>query len=262
MSTPVRALYFPSAAALDWLRERVQAALHTWARNWVSGYTAEERLAVQVQWVGECWSWSREQSYPAVDTPTAHVWFRYDSADRSRLGEAVVGSSLMPQRKCADAWIAAAVDSACDACQRELCTSLLSLAPTEVSFSTATVPDSLFTPGSGAVHVSCEPLGLSFIADSAVWRSMPPIRAAARPRPKLIPLHKAVHRSEAQLEVMLGSVEVDLARLMDLRCGDVLRLPQRLDQGIAVLCDGKPLATAVLGEMLGQKSVRLTATIS
>jgi flagellar motor switch protein FliM len=48
---------------------------------------------------------------------------------------------------------------------------------------------------------------------------------------------------------------------MDLRCGDVLRLPQRLDQGIAVLCEGKMLAHALLGETQGRKSVQLFADL-
>lgn len=83
--------------------------------------------------------------------------------------------------------------------------------------------------------------------------------AAASSLVTLTPLDRAVQRTRVALDIMLGSVEVELPKLLDLRCGDVLRLPQRLDQRIAVLCAGRPLARAVLGETQGRKCVQLLA---
>jgi len=90
-------------------------------------------------------------------------------------------------------------------------------------------------------------------------RLPPTERGTVQRRPALIPLDRALRRGNAQLAVMLGSVEVELPKLMDLRCGDVLRLPQRLDREITVLCGGKVLARAALGERQGRKCVQLAS---
>jgi hypothetical protein len=121
------------------------------------------------------------------------------------------------------------------------------------------LPENLRDFGSGAVQLSCEALGLFAIADRAVWRSVPPSERAAVARPALTPVDRAASRAAVRLDVMLGSVEVELPKVLDLREGDILRLPQRLDQPLAVVCAGKPLAHAVLGEVHGRRGAQLVA---
>jgi flagellar motor switch protein FliM len=77
--------------------------------------------------------------------------------------------------------------------------------------------------------------------------------------PKQTALDQAAARARMRLDAMLGSVEVELPKLLDLRCGDVLRLPLRLDQRICVLCEGIPLAHAALGETQGRKGMQVIA---
>jgi flagellar motor switch/type III secretory pathway protein FliN len=119
------------------------------------------------------------------------------------------------------------------------------------------LPASLFEFGAGAVYFSCEQLGLYAIADHSIWRAVPPNDRARTARPKLTPVDQAVKRPTARIDVVLGAVELDLSNMLDLRNGDVLRLPQRLDEGLSVLCEGQLLARGALGERDGRVSVQL-----
>jgi len=124
--------------------------------------------------------------------------------------------------------------------------------------SAATLPAHLFEFGSGAIRLSCEFLGLHAIADSSVWRNVPPLeRTRQHSLPRVSVLEIAARRANVRLEVLLGAVEIDLPRLLDLRCGDVLSLPTRLDERVAVLCEGRPLAHGLLGAARNNKCVQL-----
>lgn len=258
MNAAARPIYVPGAAAFDSLQQRAQAALDAWSREWVSGCAsgAQPVATLQVCAASDRARPQPHEYYDAVRTETGCMWFRCSAADRLSFAGAVVGAELMRGSAYADDWIAAVADGAWDTRNRALCSALLG-APVSDAL-TASVSASLFAFGSGAVRLSCDMLGLHAIADSVIWRSVPPTkRAVAHRLPKLTPLDRAAQRAMAPLDIMLGSVEVELPKLLDLRCGDVLRLPQRLDQGIAVLCDSKPLARAVLGETQGRKCVQV-----
>jgi flagellar motor switch/type III secretory pathway protein FliN len=257
MSAQTRAIHLPSASAREAVRVRIQEALRDWACRWVRGWHDRELLVVRLTCASEVAPRPEGVDFEAVSTPAGSLWLRRSRADCARMGEAVVGDRLMPGGLCADEWISQAVASAYEACQRELCRALLNVDATAVILSPAPMPGSLFAFGSGAIHFACERLGVDAIIDGGVWRSVPPQRATTSPRPSLTPLQRAIHRSDARLEVLLGSVELELPKLADLRCGDLLRLPKRLSEELTVLCEGQPLAGAELGELLGQKSIRL-----
>lgn len=261
MNTAVRPIHISSDAAVDVLRQRGQAALDGWAREWVSGWTSDGQRASKVQ-VRAVTDGAGVQSYEfeALRTEAGCIWFSCSPVDRLSFGRAVVGAELMRGSRCADDWIAGLIDCARDARNRALCSGLLGMRPIEaLPAGACVVPPELFVFGSGAIQLSCDALGLYAIADSAVWRSVPPVRTRSQPLPKLAPLDQAASRARMRLDVMLGSVEVELPKLLDLRCGDVLRLPQRLDQEVAVLCEGKPLAHAALGETQGCKAIQVIA---
>lgn len=256
MNKNVRPIHVPGAAAMELLRQRAQAALESWAREWVSGWMQDERRIATLRISGLA-AETHGHEYEVLRTAAGCMWFRRDAMDRLSFNRAVMG---MHSPRLADDWIATATDHAWEVCKRELCSALLGTPITDAQpVSVNRLPAGLFAFGSGAVEFSCDELNLHAIADNAVWRSVPPDeRCTARARPKLVLLERATHRCKVPLEVSLGSVSVELPKLLDLRCGDVLRLPQRLDQGIAVLCAGKPLARAALGVAQGRKGVQLT----
>jgi len=257
-----RPIHLPGTAALALLRERAQAALGEWAREWVSGQPAcgnpVENLGLySVTSAGR----AHGDEYEAVGGDAGCIWVRRGVADITALGRAVVGAELWPGTGAADDWIADVVDQARAARDRALCSALFGTVVAGLSPArSGELPGHLFAVGSGAVELSCELLGLNAIADAAVWRAVPPTeRQQLRSLPRLAPLNVAVRRAGVRLEVVLGSVEVDLPQLLDLRCGDVLRLSQRLDLGITVLCEGKPLGRAALAQLQGRKCVQLLA---
>jgi flagellar motor switch/type III secretory pathway protein FliN len=256
----VRPILLAGAEACEVLRRRIQAALDSWAQDWVRGWEQGRAMNVEMCVAGDV-AQPLTHEYEALGSDAGHLWFRRSPSDRASFGCAVVGAELMPFSEAADEWVAIAVDSAWSARNRALCSALLGTAPSDSSLIRSDgLPPDLFALGSGAMQLSCAELGLSLIADSAIWRSvLPREHGPAAQLPEPLPLMQAAHRATAKLEAILGSVDVELPKLLDLRPGDVLRLPQRLDQRIAVLCAGKPLARAVLGEALGRKCVRVSA---
>lgn len=261
MNAAVRPIHIPGAAALEALRQRAQAALDGWAREWVRGWTIGQQAAA-LHLDTACNAVRLQiHEFEAVRSGAGCIWFRGNAADRLSFGRAVVGAELMRDARCVDDWIAGLVEGAREARNHALWSGLLGVQALDpLPAGASEPPEQLFAFGSGAVQLSCDALGLFAIADSAAWRCVPPIeRANAQRLPKPAALERAASRAKVRLDVMLGSVEVELPKLLDLRCGDVLRLPQRLDQGIAVLCEGKPLARAALGEAQGRKCVQVIA---
>jgi hypothetical protein len=262
MSDAVRPIHVPGAAAFDWLRERVRAALDAWAREWVGGWTPEQaRLAtVHVGPVGGSAAEPVAGGYVLLQSATGCMWV--SRATAIECARAVVGAELMPRSVCADEWIEKITHDAWEQRNRALCAALLG-APTGEARAThpGELPRELFAFGSGAIEVCCVALGVHAFADAAVWRAVPPPpRDPARRLPALTPIDRAMHGARARVEVRLGVVEVELPKILALRCGDVLRLPQRLDRGIAVLCAGTQLAQAMLGETRGHKGIKVFTT--
>jgi len=265
-SAPVRPIHLPGTSALESLRRHAQTALDTWAREWVSGWAGDEprnaplHVESVLDEVGP-----RFQEYDVVRAGKGCLWFRRSIGDRIAFNCAITGAKKMRDGCSVDEWMSEVVDRAWCARSDVLCAALMgepvAAHPLE---GVGELPQSLFALGSGAVRLSCDAFGLNAIADAAVWRALLPAERASspQPRPRLTSLERAAHRARTRLDVLLGSVDLELPQLMDLRCGDVLRLPQRLDQGIAVLCEGKTLAHALLGEMRGRKSVQLFADSS
>jgi Type III flagellar switch regulator (C-ring) FliN C-term len=188
------------------------------------------------------------------------LWLRRTDADRFKFGRAVVGSELMPEPASADDWIVIATERAWAALTRAFCVALFGLPmvdhrPLRVS----QLPTKVFARGSGHVRFTCDALGLHLIVDGATLRWPALLAREEVPRlPAVVPLNRAVRGAKARIEVLLGSVEVELPKLLDLRCGDLLRLPQKLDEGLLVLCDGQPLARAALGAAEGHKCIRIS----
>jgi hypothetical protein len=261
MSSTVRPIHLPGATALESLRQRAQSTIATWARQWVSAWQQDDaRLASLVVAAAGSPLNPRVPEFEELRCESGSLWVRRACVDRSSFGRAIVGSELMPQSVHADDWIAGIARDAWQARNRALCCELLR-GPDEITTAlpAAALPASLLAFGSGAVRFDCEPLGLHVIADRNVWRSVAPRQRATTSVDKLVPLDRAANRASVRVEATLGSVELELPKLLDLQCGDVLRLPERLDRPVAVLCAGKLLARATLGERDGRRSVQLIA---
>jgi len=265
MSVEVRPIHLPGAAALGRLRQRAHAALAAWGQQWLDGAGVRGENGGEVR-LGELGVVALgptdrppEGAYRCVRTQAGRMWFRAEASDHHRLGLAVVGATLMPDADGTDAWIAEVIERARLARNRALCTAWLGEpADPGTLVQAGNLPAELFAIGSGAVALCCEALGLQAVADKAVWKSMPPVeRGAAHRLPGLTPLDRAMRRAMGRLDVLLGSVDIDLPRLLDLRRGDVLRLPQRLDRPLALCCEGRPLARVALGARQGRKCVQV-----
>jgi len=258
MSAAVRPIYFPSRAALDWVQQRAHGALETWAAHWLPVWMVHlsQMQGLKISAVSEPTERLRG-GYQQLRSEAGCMWVRCVEGDRLSLGRAVLGAELMPHSSYADDWIVAAVARAWDARNHALCTALLG-AVTSEHWPSDELPANLLDLGSGALQLSCAFLGLHAIIDSGVWRSVPsPIRAGAQSVPKPAPLEQAVRGVRVTLEALLGSVEIELAQLLDLTCGDVMRLPLQLGASIEVRCEGMHLVRAALGELHGHRSVRL-----
>jgi len=251
----VRAFHLPGASAMAVLQQHARAALASWARQWMND---EQRLAtLSIDCVGEeDLHWSRE--FEGMHAANGCMWFHRSARERLDFGQAVFGAELMPRAARADDWIAQIADEAWTARNRAPCEALLGAPKSVPTEKGAGWPVSLSRMGSGAVKIFCEPLGLHAIADAGVWSRVPPAERRATRLPALVPLERAAQRASLHLEVMLGRVELELPKLMDLCQGDVLRLSARLDHPFMVWCEGRPFAHALLGDSAGRKSIQFT----
>ena len=256
MSAAARTIHLPSATALATVAQRLRAALAPWSAEWTIGGGSESSAPALEARALEHDSALDTPEFESVQTKAGMLWFRRNAADLTNLGRAVVGTALMPKGTWADESVADVVEHAWAARNRAIVSALLG-APPESSSSRGALPASVFEFGAGSVYFSCELLGLHVVADHSIWRSVPPSERARTARTKLTALDEAVRSPTARIDVVLGAVELDLSNVLDLRCGDVLRLPQRLDEGLSVLCEGQPLARGSLGERDGRVSVQL-----
>lgn len=255
MSTTARTIHLPGATALATVAERVRTALRPWLAEWTIGGADASSPAVDAKSL-ERDATLETAEFELVQTSAGTLWFRRTASDLASLGRAVVGAALMPRGAWADEDIADVVERAWVARNQAIAAALTGATP-ENPPSRGALPASLFELGSGSVYFYCDSLGLNLVADRSVWRSTPPSERARAVRAKPTPLDQAVRRPHARIDVVLGAVELDLSNVLDLRSGDVLRLPQRLDEGLSVLCEGQPFARGALGERAGRVCVQL-----
>jgi flagellar motor switch/type III secretory pathway protein FliN len=261
MSDPVRSIHLPSATAQEALRQRAQVAFDEWARSWARN-CADGAPHVQIETLTTAMN-SRQHEYEVMQAGPGRIWFRTGKFDRAAFARAVVGPALMLDASPVDEWVQMAVNRAREARNLSLCVALFGGTLFDSRAHSTTLPSSLFAFGSGAMVVRCEPLGCFAIVDGAVWRSVPPSeRGSAQRRSELTPIERAVDGGRVRLEIELGNIELAVPRLLDLQPGDVLRVPERLDQGITVCSGGKPLARAVLGQRGGRKCVQIVSSCS
>jgi hypothetical protein len=251
----VRPIHLPGSSALSHVLQRARAVLADWTRDWVNDEECLAALSIESAVADDL---RRPGEFEGLRGARGQVWFRRDATDRTNFGLTVLGAGLMPRAAYADDWIEHVANHAWSIRNRILCEALVG-APQSASSSESSASLAILArAGSGAIRLHCEPLGLHAIADSGVWSLVPPAERTATRDQALEPLDRAARHSSLRIEVMLGSVELELPKVMDLRRGDVLRFPARLDQPLTVSCEGTPFARALLGDADGRKSIQFT----
>jgi flagellar motor switch/type III secretory pathway protein FliN len=253
----VRPVHLLGDAVRSHLLGRAQAAIERWAGQWTVGLGLPAwQLQAPVTPDGA----ARAAAYQSVAAQHGRLWVRRSDEDQLRFRAAVTGADAPAGE--IDDWIVSAVEAAWAALHQTLCDAW-ELGPVQCAAdlpAPAALPAHVTAFGSGAVRLSCDALALDIVVDSAVLRSVPPFERGTTPAlAPLAPLNRAAERSEVRLDVLLGSVELDVGTLLDLRVGDVLRLPRRLEQALPVHFEGQAIAGARLGEASGHKAVRLLA---
>ena len=251
----VRPFYLPGSSALSQVLQRARAALAAWAREWVND---AQRLASLSVVNADAADAPASREFESMQGANGQVWIRRGVHDRANFALAVLGAGLMPRSGYADEWIEDVAGQAWTMRNRALCEALVGAPASATSAEISGCPAKLAGTGSGAIQVCCEPLGLHAIADRGVWSLVPPTEREAAPQPALSSLDRAARRARLRIEVLLGSAELELPKVMDLRRGDVLRLSARLDQPLIVSCEGRPFARALLGEAAGRKCIQFT----
>jgi hypothetical protein len=195
-------------------------------------------------------------AFERFDGAHGRLWIRCRPVDRrawlrASLGEGFCTADDAP----ADAWAAAVADEGWQARNAALCEALTGAAPSEP----ADGPDeALHALGSGAVQIEAPALGLFALADPGVLRHVPPRPSAGTwAGPPRMPLERAAARAGVVLDVSVGRVEIGLRTLLELRPGDVLRLPTRLDDTLPLGPAAAPPLRCALGESAGRAAVRI-----
>jgi hypothetical protein len=253
-ATDARPLVVLDERVLAAVCEQACAGLAAWGRDWLGGPPPRPQACA----AGEA---PRHETFEHWRGERGAVWIRWEPADDVRLVEAVAGASALQGPAFADEWIAQLARRARRLRNAALCAALADGTGTEpAEAATMRLPRALFAGGAGTVRLEAPALGLVALVDRAAWQGLPCVaRDAGALLPAPVPLESAMGGARLRLDVMLGSVELELPRILQLRAGDVLRLPRRLDEPLVVACAGRPLAHAVLGERQGRRSVQLLA---
>jgi len=124
----------------------------------------------------------------------------------------------------------------------------------------AVPPQAAAAPGSGTVVAEWdEPLRWRLVVGTAAstpWRRRATASKTVQAEP-LAAITEALACRQLPLQVQLQGCELDLGALRELRPGDVVRLPHRLETPATVLQQGRTLFSAHLGRQGGAKAVEL-----
>ncbi|WP_322402054.1 FliM/FliN family flagellar motor switch protein [Massilia luteola] len=261
----VRPLRLLGASLLSALHAASAAAVDTWAAAWGIGAGGVACTCVPADQAAsrpERWRQGRR-----VDG--AVLWTAWTPTLAAEIGHATFahGQLVAPPQAGEPALAPAAATAALDA--------LLALLSERICGSQAheavlpgQQPVDEYRPLSGAVQL-CVEVGratLYCLLDAATvhaWTGRAPSGASqALPRLGTLKLRDALGAVPLALPVRLGSVDVDLASLMTVGIGDVIRLDVALDRRLEVTTpDGKPLFAAHLGRSGEQVAVELAASL-
>lgn len=258
MSAPARPIELVGTSVLQSLREAVAPELKAWAQDWLPGSCGELELAATALEASQLDTVSQVGPWECTATERGSVWFNAAKLKQRRLAHVMLGGDAFagagPEL---DSWTQRLVAQALVAQRRALGAVLLTPVVATSQWLEEALPRRLLRFGEGAIRLSCDRVGLEAVVDAPAWRELLGRAFSVPPRGGLTPLEAAACTGTVELGVVVGQVDVELAKVLDLRSGDVLRLPRRLDERLMVECDGRPLAEASLGERGGKLCMQL-----
>ena len=248
-------------STVEWLAQRANAALARWAAEWAmpsDGAVACTAADDKAQTLGTASDWrhcacangASAWLHVQVGLERCFEQMLFKLNDMSAAGDKHVSSSI-------------ATDVAEDALQ-DLVAILISEVTGQASqvaqaMPSASVPERLFRPGSGAVMCAVR------LGDKAITLLLPAELIAAPPashkpsaRPPLTTLRHALTKLPVHLSVEVGRTELTLGYLRTLAVGDVLALPTSVDHTMRVAGPGDTtVCHAHLGSLAGYHAVEL-----
>jgi flagellar motor switch/type III secretory pathway protein FliN len=249
VSASVRPLHWVTPHVAQAIELRVLAALTAWAQDWLP----QDQVPLHVKVSALTALPNEKEPFELHAAAGARLWVRQSPSDSQSLAAALLASAA----DTADPILAHAAQ--CAACERNASLAL-ALVGEAAACQPATPDPSLAAFASGALQLECPAIGLFAVTDASALRHVAPgERAPALERPA--PLLRALGRASATATAVLGRVELPLNDLLQMRAGDVLRLPTSLEAALALEVSGVCFATAELGRVGHQVSVQLLAPV-
>ncbi|ARN19340.1 FliM/FliN family flagellar motor C-terminal domain-containing protein [Piscinibacter gummiphilus] len=251
MNDDVRPFLLLGDHELGGLEAHLRPVLDVWRRAWTVDATGAMDIVVTV--------WRPDSTRPLAGTEwcgvDGRVWIADAAPVVSPAWLAVLGRRF-DAAGADDGWARAAFAEAVAARDRAVAEALVGA----VSATTRRPVDpQLARPGSGAVRIVADAAGLDLVADAGALSRLPPrVRAAALPSPRSDVLSAAAGAS-VRLTVEAGQVDLDVARLLSLQPGDVIRLPTRLSDPLPVAVADRVIAMAALGHVGPDKAVQFVS---
>jgi flagellar motor switch/type III secretory pathway protein FliN len=251
VSAVARPFVVLGSTTLRAVESHAQAALGAWAQEWIA--EGEPEVSAERVEAGTC----APASFLACSGPHGSIWIRHEPDNIPGLGQIVLGPDFMRDGQCPDTWSESAIRRARVSMNEAIAFAMTgSRGAQDEPRELLPLPAELHAPGSGAAELHCALLGLHVVIDAAANLRFAAVSARGE-LPPVSPLATALAAVKLNLSVPLGEVTLELGNLATLAAGDVLRLPKRLGEPIDVLCEGKPLARAALGESAGRKGIQI-----
>ena len=258
MSEAVRPIRLTGAHALATLEALAAAALESWAGEWLRPAAGTPVPGVRSLEPHSGREAAAPGPYERREGEGGRLWIREAPEDRRALLRASLGPAFLARDgEPVDEWAAEAARRAWQARNEALCAAWIGQADARPC---DRPDDDVLDSGAGAVRLEAAAIGLFAIADAGVLRHVPPPAAPLPAAPPCVALERAVARAPVPLWVSAGHVELGLRTLLELQPGDVLRLPTRLDEPLALRHGDAPPLRCALGEAAGRTAVRLCFT--
>lgn len=259
---PLRLLGASWLAAVDAV---IEAAVAAWAAEWgigADGIACTSSPACEAGTRVGHWrhGWRAGEAAAWVDWP-AHIGVEIERAMFAQ------GQLLAPAQAGEPALAPAAAGAALDALLALLAERICPAQPRDPMLP-GQQPEREWLPLSGAILLEVDIGGaaLSCLLNADAVHTCaggtPPRQDQALPRLAALKVSDALGPVPLALPVKLGTVDVDLASLMTVGIGDVIRLDVALDRRLEVSTpDGKPLFAAHLGRSGDQVAIEVAASL-
>lgn len=252
-AVPVRDLFIVRDAARQAHESRVADALSDWAKAWIPGDAGWSPRVVAACATEGALPSDGIEGWAAHGKPgatVAHAWSGAREGAARRLAALMTGcDSAAPLTD--DDWAAQAAAAAL----RDLHARLMG--PAMTSNAGAASPDLRLLAGTVIVREDILGLAWAFAPDALMVDAARSAGSSAT----ATPVTQGIASQQVRVSVGLGEVQIDVADLLGLQVGDVIRFPSTLKGPVAVDLgepgQAKPAMDARLGQLNGHVAVQL-----